>query len=69
VNNGDGEQMTDQERQLDINHNLTMTCKCIMATIDVISERLDIVQKRLDRLEAFTKKVVMKRSVTDEQEH
>lgn len=61
MNNGNGVPMTDQERQLEINENLGKTCKYIMATIEVVNLRLNTIKRRLDKLEAFSK-----RSVKDE---
>ena len=52
--NGNGK--ADAERQLEINDNLGKTCKYIMATIDIVNARLDIIQKRLNRLEDFAKR-------------
>ena len=54
--NGSGKAITDAERQLEINDNLGKTCKYIMATIDIVNARLDIIQKRLGRLETFAKR-------------
>ena len=58
MNNGHKEVI---EKQIEINGNLMKTCKYILATLDAVHGRLNIINKRLDRLEAFAK-----RSVKDE---
>lgn len=58
MSNGNGKVMTLDERQSEINDNLLKTCKYILVTLDCVHQRLDIVQKRLSRLETFAKRSV-----------